>query len=239
MIKKVLGVLGGMGPAASARFYSMLTNFTKAECDQNHMEILLHSLPSIPDRTAFILKQSADDPFERIKTALEKLENAGAEIIAVPCNTAEYFYSKLQSIISVPILSITKAAVLSAYEAGFSKVGILATEGTIYAGTYQKACNIYGLQYDLPSDSEQDLLNDMIYKYIKRSLPVPYLCVLRLLQEFGEHGCDAYILGCTELSFISNALKQKNYKFIDSLEALALQSIKACGYEVNPLAVNT
>ncbi len=236
MTKKVLGVLGGMGPAAGARFYSLLTAFTKARCDREHMEVLIHSIPSIPDRTAYILKKSLDDPLVRIRKELLLLEAAGAKIIAVPCNTAEYFYARLQNIISVPIISITRSTVKCAYEAGAEKVGILATEGTIYSGIYQNVCELYGLKYVLPDLKEQKLLNDIIYEYIKKSLPVPNFCVLHLISGFLERGCDALILGCTELSLISSIFEKESCKIIDSLEALAVESIKACGYEIDTRA---
>lgn len=233
MSKKVLGVLGGMGPAASARFYSLLTAFTKARCDSEHIEVLIHSIPSIPDRSSYILKRSSSDPILIIKDELLRLENAGAKIIAVPCNTAEYFYGRLQNIISVPILSITGTTAKCAYEAGAQRVGVLATEGTIYSGIYQKACALYSLNCVLPDAAEQKLLNKIIYDYIKKSLPVPNYCVLRLMSGFIERGCDTLILGCTELSLLSSVFREERCRIIDSLEALAVESITACGYELD------
>jgi aspartate/glutamate racemase len=121
MQKKILGVLGGMGPAASARFYALLTEFTAAEKDSDHMEILLHSLPTIPDRTEFILGRSKSSPLPMMESAVLRLAQNGAQIIALPCNTAEYFYSPLKAICPVPILRAAKESARIAKVRGVKK----------------------------------------------------------------------------------------------------------------------
>ena len=92
---KTLGILGGLGPAASVYFYQLITEHTKAARDQDHLDIVLVSKASIPDRTEFILGKSPDSPLPSMAEGVRSLAQAGAELIAVPCNTAHYFYDEI------------------------------------------------------------------------------------------------------------------------------------------------
>ena len=233
MIKKTLGILGGMGPAASAKFYSLITDFTKADKDQDHLNIILRSTPTIPDRSAFILDESDINPFEKIRSEICAHAEAGSEIIAVACNTAEYFYSKLQNIIAVPILPISKIAVSYAKHLGYRRIGILATQGMCKAGLYQTACCEYGLEYKLPSAKNCEILNEIIYNYIKKALPIPDIFVTDIAEELYLYGCDCLILGCTELSLMGDFFKKRNYNYLDSLETLAAKCVLICGGDLS------
>ena len=92
---KTLGILGGLGPAASVYFYRLITEHTKALRDQDHLDIVLMSKASIPDRTEFILGKSADSPLSSMIEGVRALTGAGADLIAIPCNTAHYFYDEI------------------------------------------------------------------------------------------------------------------------------------------------
>ena len=167
MQKKILGVLGGMGPAASARFSRLLTEFTLAENDGGHMETLLHSLPQIPDRTDFILGRSLISPLPAMSTAVLRLAEAGVGLIAVPCNTAEFFHSGLQALCPVPILRTAYESAHFAAVRGVKKLGIIATEGTVKAGIYEKHLTALGVGFDLPSVEMQAEISSLIYWRIK------------------------------------------------------------------------
>lgn len=236
MVKKTLGVLGGMGPMAGAEFFSLVTGLTEAERDQDHIDVILRSTPSIPDRSAFILGESKESPFDKIRSELFALVEAGAGIIAVTCNTAEYFCRKLQNIIPVPILPICKIAVSDAKKMGYKKIGLLTTQGTVKADLYQKVCFDYGLEYELPSKENADVLTEIIYKYIKRSLAFPEASLLNIAYEMYSRGCDCLMLGCTELSLVADIFEKENYNYIDSLRSLAVKSILACGGKLNSKA---
>jgi aspartate racemase len=122
---KTLGILGGLGPAASVYFYQLITQHTEALCDQDHLDIVLISKASIPDRTEYILGISADSPLPAMTEGVKKLAEAGAQIIAVPCNTAHYFYDEIERISPVPVLNIVKETVSLAQSAGIRKLGIM------------------------------------------------------------------------------------------------------------------
>ncbi len=232
MNKKVLGVLGGMGPAASAHFYTMLTKFTKASCDGEHMKIFLFSATDIPDRTAFILGKSAESPLPKMRAAAETLVLAGAEIIAVPCNTAEYFHADLQKNCPVPVLRTAHESAAFSAALGVRKLGIMATEGTVRARIYHRALAEFGIIPATPSARGQEKLNGIIYSSVKKSRPPDKADFRAVADELLAKGSEAIVLGCTELSLVKLDENDKKYSFIDSLEVLAKKSISICGYEV-------
>lgn len=231
MSKKTLGVLGGMGPAASARFYSLLTEFTKATCDSEHMEILLHSFPQIPDRTAFILGKCTQSPLPEMSAAIAGIISCGADIIAIPCNTAEYFHAELQAVCPVPILRTAYLSARFACLRGVKKLGILATDGTVSAGIYQEHLKKLGVGFALPCEKTQSKISELIYAYVKGSITTDNRELLRAAIELREKGCDAAVLGCTELSLIPRGTEEKF--FIDSLSVLAAACVSLCGYPLS------
>ncbi|MBQ7290327.1 MAG: amino acid racemase [Clostridia bacterium] len=232
MDKKTLGILGGMGPAASAHFYTLLTQLTKAEHDFEHMKIILCSAPNIPDRTEYILRNSADNPLHEMEQAAKTLVRAGAELIAVPCNTAEYFHTDLQKLCPVPILRTVHETCAYAAASGVQKLGIMATNGTVKAEIYQKELLAFGIDFAVPSEHGQNLLHNIIYNGIKKARCFEKAVFFAVADELRSQGCDAIALGCTELSLISPNEKARDYNFIDSLEVLAKRSIQLCGYEL-------
>lgn len=231
MKKKILGVLGGMGPAASARFLALVTEFTQAERDQEHMEILLHSLPSIPDRTDFILGKSARSPLLLMRLAALRLAEAGAEVIAVPCNTAEYFHGAMQAPCPVPILRTAYESARFAAAHGVKRLGILATEGALRTGIYQRHLAALGVDFAVPCEEVQAEINELIYLHIKKSRECEGDTLVRAEAELRENGCDAAVLGCTELSLVPQI--NENGFFIDSLSVLAAACVSACGYALS------
>ena len=101
---KALGVIGGLGPLATAYFYELVTNMTDVTCDQDHIEILIHSRPQIPDRTGYIIGKSDKSPLPQMIEVGHSLEREGAQILAIPCITAHYFHEELTKNINVPII---------------------------------------------------------------------------------------------------------------------------------------
>lgn len=231
MQKKLLGVIGGMGPAASARFYSLITGFTKANGDSSHMAIALLSLPEIPDRTDFILGRSKASPLPQMQEAALCLAALGAKAIAVPCNTAEYFHKELQASCPVPILRTAYESASFAAKAGVKKLGILATEGTLKAGIYQNYLSALGVDFALPSEELQKKISELIYLKIKRAHEPESGLLPLAVRELRASGCDAAVLGCTELSLLP-ATETRDF-FIDSLAVLAAKCVTLCGYTLS------
>ena len=135
---KLLGILGGLGPMSTVYFYELLTALTDAKCDQEHIDMVISSRATTPDRTAYILGKSDENPLDVMIPEAKKLVAYGAEVIAIPCNTAHYFYDRLAAEIDIPILNIIAESVKRLSEDGVKRFGLLATEGTVKSGTYQK-----------------------------------------------------------------------------------------------------
>jgi len=224
----MLGILGGLGPMASAYFYEMITEHTYAESDRDHIDIVISSRASTPDRTAFILGRSKDDPLAFMIEDVNRLAAFGADIIAVPCNTAHYFFDKLNESTELPIINIIDETCSHMLKNGKKKVGILATDGTIMTNTYQRRLTSLGLDFAVPNEKDQAALMDIIYKTIKQGKDVDLNAFTAIADSLKKEGCDSVILGCTELSLIKKLYDIGDY-YTDSLEVLAHRSIIACG----------
>lgn len=226
---KTLGILGGLGPMSSVYFYEMLTEHTKASRDQDHLNILLSSRADTPDRTDFILGKSEQNPLCVMRAEVAKLIGAGADVIAIPCNTAHYFYEGLSIVSSVPILSIIKQTALFCRRAGIERAGILATEGTVASRAYADVFNLAGIECVYPCDEDQSKITEIIYSQIKKGIEPDVKEFLRISDKLTDKGCDRLILGCTELSLLKRSGELDARVFVDSLEVLAYSAIRACG----------
>jgi len=134
--KKILGVLGGMGPAASAEFMRLLTLKSPARKDQEHPIVYLLSDSQMPDRGAAI-RGEIEELTPRLKADLEKLISWGADILATPCNTAHVFIDRFSDGLSVPYLHIVKETIASCRAKSPQGAWLLATTATCATGLYE------------------------------------------------------------------------------------------------------
>lgn len=222
-----LGVIGGLGPVATAYFYELLCRMTDARLDQEHIDMVIISKSSIPDRTDFILGRSTDSPLPHLIEAGKVLELMEVDYIAIPCITAHYFHEEISGILKVPIIHIIKETVRYLKEHGITKAGIMATEGTIKSGLFQKELVQNGIMPIIPTNIGQEFISNIIYKNIKAGLPVNMDQFNEVKTDMIKRGADTIILGCTELSLIKRD-ENIGSGFIDSLEVLASCSIKNC-----------
>ena len=224
----VLGILGGLGPMATVYFYELLTRHTKASCDQDHIDIIINSHATTPDRSAFITGKSDDDPLAVMVEDIRRMKTYGADLVAIPCNTAHYFYDKLKASTDLPILNIMEETAAMLSSLGVKRAGILATDGTVYSGTYDRFLSAHGIDCIRPSADGQRTVMRIIYDEIKNGKAPDVDAFLDVSAQLLDAGCDALILGCTELSLIKKHNNLPPY-FIDSLDVLAAATISACG----------
>ena len=223
-----LGILGGLGPMSTVYFCELLTRHTKASCDSDHIDMLINSRATTPDRTAYILDKSAPDPLPVMLAEAHRLENAGVDLIVVPCNTAHYFYDGLQKGCKTPILNIIDETTAHLSRIGVKTFGLLATEGTISSGAYERFCAPRNLTCITPTKEEQALISDMIYGQIKQNKPVDMAAFESVVNSLRARGCEKIVLGCTELSLLKKEGLDEDL-FVDSLDVLAYRTILACG----------
>lgn len=229
---KVLGVLGGLGPMATVYFFNMIVSLTEAKKDQDHLDIIINNRSTTYDRTAFILGESNDNPLDMMIQDGKSLSSIGCECIAIPCNTAHYFYDEIQNHLNIPVLNIVKETVSFLKANGYEKAGILATSGTISTHTYQTMCDTYELSYETLDDIHQQDLMDIIYNDIKSGKPADMTKFDAIVNSLKAKGCDCVILGCTELSILKNDNNLNSIFYIDSMELLARKAIVFCGKKI-------
>ena len=231
---KKLGVLGGLGPAASAEFLRQLAAKCPASVDQEHPVVYMIADCEIPDRGTAICGLGPS-PLPKLKEDLLKLCDMGADVLAVPCNTAHYFLPRLQALTAVPFLSMLEATA-SACRVRFPgrTAAVLATKGTLAAGLYQKALSSQQVPFLIPAPSEQDALMRVIYDGVKAGrAPDSYRADMEsVLRALSVQGADYFILGCTELPLAAELLGLR-VPTVDPTAELAKTAIRFCGYSVN------
>lgn len=226
--EKLLGVLGGLGPMSTVYFCELLTAHTRAKHDRDHIDMIISSRASTPDRTAFILGNSNRDPLPVMIEEANRLTNAGADLIVIPCNTAHYFYDGLQASCRVPILNIIRETVQYLHQNDIQSFGLLATEGTVRSMAYHQLSLPLGLGCITPTEEEQAIISNIIYGQIKQNRPINKADFLRVTDAMRARGCEKLVLGCTELSLLKKEGLDSEL-FVDSLEVLAYQTIRTCG----------
>lgn len=228
MKRAAVGVIGGVGPAATAEFLMRVIGHTDAQRDQDHADLVVFQHSTIPDRTAFIVGESDEDPSPVLAADAVTLESLGVVAIVLPCNTASAFIETVRAAVTIPVVDIVDAAVEDAQARGWSRIGVLSTEGTRLAGAYVHAVEQRGLSIVHPSDASQALLNTLIYDQVKAGRPPQRELFDAVLAEVFSGGADGAILGCTELS-VAAALWESQDRVIDSLDSLATRTVTLAG----------
>lgn len=214
---------------ATVYFYEMVVRMTNAKKDQEHIDMVIMNKATTPDRTEYINGESDKNPAIDLINSAKKIQACGCSVIAMPCNTAHYFYDEIQANIDVKMLNMPKETVKYIKNKNYKKVGILATKGTIKANIYQNICKQYNLEYEILDQTNQDIIMDIIYNQIKAGQKPNMKDFYKTVEYLKAHNCDCIILGCTELSILKedNNLDQEFY--IDSMEKLAEKLIEYSG----------
>lgn len=230
MKEKILGVLGGVGPLATIYFADLVVKMTDAKTDQEHIAMVILNHSSIPDRTEYIMDKSKPNPLPVMINDAKMLEEDNCDYIVIPCNTAHYFYDEIQKSVSVPIINILEETVKYCEKTipNIKKIGVLATDGTIISQAYQNIIEKHGLECVIPDDDDQRSVMDIIYNQVKAGKQVDIFEFHRIIGNLKKSGCDAIVLGCTELSIIKKDFDINREDIVDSMECLARSSILAC-----------
>lgn len=225
--RRLIGVLGGMGPAATIDFMAKIVMLTPAARDQEHVPLLVHDVPQIPDRSTAIATGS-DAPFLPMLAGLMQLASGGAEIIAIPCNTAHHWHERLARSCKVPLLHIADAAVemLEQDAAPDEAIALLATRGTVSAGLYQSRFAASGRALMLPDEETQGLVEAAIAAVKAKDLAVGRRLAEMAAGRLLEAGAGRLLLACTELP-IAFAGGSHGDRTIDATEALARACVRA------------
>jgi len=218
---KKLGILGGMGPAASAEFVTRLIQQTPATCDQDHIPFVLWNEPRIPDRSTSM--QSGNDlPLPWLQEGIKGLKHAGCDRIVIPCNSAHFWYSQLSKL-GVPILHIVDSVAeeLQSLNLSGKKIGILGTQGTIESGLYQYHLNRLGWECIVPCREEMAGLVTPAINLIKANkFREPQMLLMRAMHSLIDRGAEAIVLGCTELPLVIRLSSEEGIPIVNSIDSL-------------------
>lgn len=234
--KPLVGVIGGVGPQATAYFLDMVVRLTDAARDQDHLDMVVLDHASIPDRTDFILGRSTEDPGPVMADDARRLAAFGADLLVLPCNTAHHFVEQIEAAVDVPLVNIVDETVAEVARRvpGLRATGLLATSGTVHAGVYQRALAAVGADCVLPDEAGQAALMRIIYEQVKAGRPVDLPALTGIVADLRERGAQAVVLGCTELSVAAadHRLLEADRALVDSLDVLARRTIERAGARV-------
>ena len=228
-----VGVLGGLGPAATVHFMHRVVALTDAHRDQDHVDLIVWQHGSIPDRSAFLLGHGESPEAVLVADAVA-LERAGARFIAIPCNTAVVWVEQMRAAVSIEVLDTVAETVDAARRAvpGLQRLGLLATDGTLLAGTYAAAAAAAGVELITPTPEVQREVMSIIYDGVKAGEPVPRERFDAVVDHLRGQGAEAVALGCTELSVLYEDLGLDDPTVIDSIDALARRVVLRAGAPV-------
>lgn len=226
--KMTLGVIGGLGPIATAHFMELVIRMTEAGTDQEHLDMIIYNRPSIPDRTGYILDPTKPNPLPEMIRTGNALARQGAGLIAIPCMTAHYFHADLTRYIEAPIVHAIHETAVHLKKHGITTAGIMATDGTIRSRLFQEELLKHGITPVIPGEKGQKCVMSVIYDDIKAGLPAGMDKFDYAAKDLHDQGAQAIILGCTELSLV-----KRDYPigagYLDAMEVLAEVCVRTCG----------
>jgi len=232
---RTLGIIGGMGPMATAYFMELIIDMTQADVDQQHIPMVVYNAPFIPDRTEYILSSMTGSGLEQKESPAKymievgnALTGAGADIIAVPCMTAHFFHHELADAIPTPIIHGIEEVTSYLKAHGVQKVGVMATSGTVTADLFGSKFAKQNIDCVYPSKEKQEYVMDIIFNGVKAAKGPDMAKFHEVAKELFEAGAEVIVLGCTELSMVKRDY-DIGHNFLDAMEVLAMKSVKACG----------
>ncbi len=227
----IIGILGGMGPEATADLFNKIVKNTEAGKDQNHLRILIDSNPKIPERIPAVLG-SGESPLPMMIETAQNLERAGADFIVIPCVTAHHFIQQLREGISIPVISIIDevAKEMERSLPGIKRTGLIATTGTIRTGMFQDRLRDIGVEVLVPQPEDQENLV-MSAIFGESGIKAGFISsenrgkILKASKALIENGAQGIIGGCTEVPLVVQQ-RDMEVPFFDSLNILALAAIR-------------
>ena len=226
---KKLGILGGMGPAASAEFVNRLIAQTSASCDQEHIPFVLWSDPRVPDRSTS-LRNKDDLPLSWLLDGIRGLKSAGCNCIVIPCNTAHFWFDEMkkQASWNSKIIHIVDSVVDALQDVNVtnSTIGIIGTQATIELGLYQYKLNKLGWNCITPTKEEMDTLVQPAINLIKaNNNEAAQPLIMTVVNRLIDSGAKAVVFGCTELPLAVKQTEEKGIPLINSIDSLVKSAL--------------
>lgn len=227
-MKKTIGIIGGMGPMATADLFRKIVAHTQAASDQEHIRVLIDNNTAIPDRTAALLS-GGPDPLPQMAKSARWLEGGGADCLIMPCNTAHCYHSRLQELVHIPLLNMLELTCQAMADRGIRCAGLLATNGTVQTGVYARVAERFGIRLLTPDDEGQAAVMALIYQGVKagaETFDTTQVC--RAVDALRRDGAETIVLGCTELP-LAVELYHLDFPTVDPTLELAKGAIRFVG----------
>jgi aspartate racemase len=219
--RRRIGIIGGMGPEATALLMNRIIAATPAEDDADHVPMFVDNNPQIPSRIAAIVEGKGEDPGPVIAGMAARLEAFGAEALAMPCNTAHHYADRIRAVVTIPFLDMVQLSAerMAAHMGTGAKIGMLASPAVRITGVFDHAFDGTGCQ-PLYLKSDAPLLS--LIRHIKKggSLEEARASMLRLSRSLLDQGADGLLVSCSELSLVSAAVPSDAFT-LDTLDVLA------------------
>ncbi len=214
-----------MGPQATLDFFQKVLDNTKAVRDQDHIHLVIDNNPQIPDRTRFLLGQGKS-PIKQLVNSAVKLQMMGADLLAMPCNTAHYFYDEIVKFIEIPFVNMIEEVAAHIYERNskIKRVGLLATKGVYSTKIYDGYLSKYGIETIVPEEGNQ-AVGETIYTIKKDINLADPTGINNVINGMQAKGAEIIILGCTELPLIMDRYP-KGAEYIDTTLVLAKKAVE-------------
>ena len=222
-----LGVIGGMGPLATVKFYDKIVLNTEAHNDNEHIDLIVLNHSTMPDRTKCIIENKDTEFLNEIKKDLEILERIGIDVVAIPCNTSHYFYDEFKNFTNLKIINMIEETILEIKRRGIRQVAVFGTLGTINSKVYNKYAKENGIEVKELSLEDKKTVMDIIYK-IKETNNLESKDFVEILNRYCNDKTIG-IIACTELSLLDIP---ENLNTIDALDVLVNKSIEYSGAKI-------
>lgn len=229
----LVGVLGGMGPAATAHFQTRLVALTDAATDAEHPTVVTWSDPTVPDRVA-ALRGTGPSPVPALRTGIGVLARAGAQVLAVPCNTVHPFLPEALEGAGMRLVDMVGAAAEEVAATGIGTAAVLATAATLENGMYHRALAGRSVVAHSPEGQRQAAVLELIAA-VKAGVPAQDLVsgYESLVGELARAGCDGVVVACSEISAVAAASAETGgpspVTTVDAVDALARATVAAAG----------
>ena len=225
-----LGVIGGMGPLATVKFYDKVVLNTEAHNDNEHIDLIVLNHSTMPDRTKCIMENKDTDFLNEIKKDLEILDKIGVDVVAIPCNTSHYFYDEFKTFTKLRIINMIEETILEIKRKGIKNIAIFGTLGTLNSKVYNKYAEKNGIEVKELSVEDKKSVMDIIYK-IKETNNLENKEFIEILNKYCNDETIG-IIACTELSLLNIPT---DINTIDALDVLVNKSIEYSGSKIKKL----
>lgn len=225
--KKIIGVLGGMGPEASSNLYSKIIKYSQntygATQDFDYPPIIIYSLPLEGfDETGINNEEIVK---KQLIAGVKRLEKAGAELIIIGCNTVHCYYQEMQNAVKVPIFNIVEETKKRVIEGKYKKVGLFSSESTNKLKLYQKSLEQSGIEVVNANEEQQKVLNRVIERVMGGNQKTEDIIALKeIARNYIKQGAEAIIMGCTEIPLAINQT-HTDIKLFDTIEIIVQSAV--------------